>query len=126
MAPEFIKYLQDNMSLTRLATVGLFQKLDTDEGVEVNREIKLHRAVLDKALVDMFSTRKSIKKDVDEWLSLSNPAFRSASERACLDPELVYKLFMLMKKILVGDKARFRKFGPRTKRPNRKPKNDKE
>lgn len=116
MDKDTLKDLQQNMSLTRLATVGLFQKLDTDDGIEVRKEIRLHRAVLDKALVDMFSLIPSIKRDVDRWLHLDNPDFREASERAALEPELVYKMFMLMKQILVGDKARFRKFGPRNKK----------
>lgn len=110
MTEEDLKYLQEKMSLTRLATVGLFQKLDTDDANEVKREIKLHRAVLDKALIDMFSIIPKIKKDVDDWLYLDNPDFIAASERADLDPKQVYEIFMLMKKVLIGDHAKFKSF----------------
>ena len=110
---DLIEDLRKSMSLTRLANVGLFQRLDFDIEHEAYREVRLHRAVLDKALVDMFSVVPVIKKDVDTWLSLKNRDFIDAAERAALDPELVYKVFMLMKEILVGDKARFKKFGPR-------------
>lgn len=116
--PQLIKELQEEMSLTRLASVGLFQKMGTDDGPEIAREIRLHRAVLDKALVDMFSPRKRIKRDVEVWLDITNPDFREASERAALEPELVYKVFKSMKEILQGEKAKFKKCGPRKKNTN--------
>ena len=98
------------MSLTRLASVGLFQKIHTDDG-DVVREVRLHRAVLDKALVDLFSDEPDIKQDVDDWLFMENPDFIACCERAGLDPELVYFVFKHMPKILVGDKAKFKTFG---------------
>lgn len=102
------------MSLTRLAKTGLFHKLDVDEvDIPIKREIKLHRAVLDKALVDSFSVVDRIRKGVERWLKMNNQDFLDACERAMLQPENVYETFNTMHKILVGDKGRFKKFGPR-------------
>jgi hypothetical protein len=103
--------LQESMSLTRLATVGLFQKIPTTEDlIEIKRDLHLHRCVLDKALVDMFSAIPEIRKDVEDWLSLENPDFSDACERAFLEPILVYQTFIEIKRILVGDKAKFNVF----------------
>lgn len=102
------------MSLIRLAKTGLFIKLSVNEEyTEIAREIKLHRAVLDKAIIDSFSIVPSIKQDVDDWLDLDNPIFIEACERAFLEPELVYATFKSVKRILQGDKAKFKKFGKR-------------
>ena len=114
---DFKQELQKSMSLSRLAKTGLFQKLGYEAGdgsIEVYREIKLHRAVLDKALIDSFSDTKSVKEDVDKWLNLNNREFIEACERALLDPKLVFKTFKVMKEVLQGKNAKFRKFGQRS------------
>ncbi len=86
------------------------------DGLSVRREIILHRAVLDKALVDSFSVYPTIKKEVDDWLRLSNLNFREACERAALEPELVFKTFKIMHELLQGDKGRFKKLGKKKKK----------
>lgn len=115
MLPEqLIEELQGSMSLTRLAKIGLFQKMLVDDpDIEIKREVKLHRAVLDKALVDSFSNRDKIRKAVEYWLNLTNKEFRDACDRAVLAPDLVYRTFHLMKKILKGKNAQFPKYGKR-------------
>ena len=96
----------------RLAKTGFFRKAAIDSPT-IERELNLHRAVLDKALIDSFSPRDEIRLEVEEWLHLNNPDFIFACDRALLDPEGVYKTFKLFKQILKGNKARFRKFGKR-------------
>ena len=70
---------------------------------ELTAEIKLHRAVLDRALLDTFHPDQLIKGDVLKWLDLANPDFILSCERADLEPKLVYELFIQIKKILKGD-----------------------
>ena len=115
---ELIDELKDKMTLTRLAKVGLFQKLPNDEDnpifSECSDEIYLHRAVLDRALVDSFSQSKKIRGDIESWLYIDNPDFIDACDRALLDPKLVLACFKVMKKILKGKNAKFRKFGRRS------------
>lgn len=119
MNKELLKELQSTMSLNRLAKTGLFQKLAVDDlDAEILREIKLHRAVLDKAIIDSFSQSEEIRQDVEQWLDIRNPDFREACERALLEPELVFRVFGLIKKVLVGEKAKFKKFGKRKTLPD--------
>ena len=109
---ELIKELEEDMSLTRLAKTGLFQKMNVDDSIMGDqRELKLHRAVLDRALIDSFSSVERIKADVAKWLSQDSQDFIDCCDRAGLDSDLVYKCFLLMKDILKGRKARFVKFG---------------
>ncbi len=110
--PQLLKELQSDMSLTRLAKTGLFQKMDLDDsGVAGQRELRLHRAVLDRALIDSFSCVDHIREEVQQWLKKDNPDFIDCCERAGLDSDLVYRCFFLMKEILQGNKARFTPFG---------------
>jgi len=110
--PTLLKELQDNMSLTRLAKTGLFQKMDVDDqSSEGLKEFKLHRAVLDRALIDSFSSVERVRADVAKWLKQDNQDFIDCCDRAGLDSDLVYECFHLMKDILKGRKARFTKFG---------------
>lgn len=98
------------MSLSRLAKTGLFQKISHEEDHEtraIQNELRLHRAVLDKALIDSFSEIKEIREDVENWLDKENQDFIEACERAMLTPGLVFDTFKMMKEILKGDKARF-------------------
>lgn len=115
---ELLNELQGKMSLTRLAKIGLFQKLKLsgEEPEDIVKMIHLHRAVLDKALVDYFHVLEKHRKAVEEWLHLDNPDFIEACERAVLEPKLVYKTFKLMKNILIGSNASFKKLGPRKKK----------
>lgn len=115
---KFIKDLQGKMTLTRLAKVGLFQKLPNNGDPifkECDAEITLHRTILDRALVDSFSPSKKLRKDVEDWLYLDNPEFIDACERAVLDPKLVLITFKIMKKILKGKNAKYREFGKSNK-----------
>jgi hypothetical protein len=85
-----------------------------DEGMQsLKREITLHRAVLDKALVDMYNPSPKIRNDAKNWLRLNSKDFITACERAWLEPELVYKTFHIILSMLQGDKAAFKKLGPR-------------
>lgn len=111
---ELKQELEEVLSLTRLAKTGLFQKLSFEHGegsIIISRELKLHRAVLDKALVDSFSNKKEIKKEIETWLDLDNQDFIDACDRAMLKPEHVFETFKTIKKLLKGEKAKFRQFG---------------
>ena len=111
---KLIRELKKEMSATRLANVGLFQKLSYEDEVEdeeLKKIIKLHRAVLDKALLDSFSPAKHIRDEIDAWLYPDNKEFIEACERALLPPKQVYYVFKIMKKILRGKNAKFREFG---------------
>ncbi len=104
------------MSLTRLAKTGLFKRISVEEWInsDLQKEITLHRAVLDQALLDYFSMDPDTKQDVVGWLSVDNQEFIDACDRAALDPDLVYKTFRAMKEILKGDNAKFRLFVGKT------------
>lgn len=111
------KELSRELSIFRLAFTGLFIKLDLDiEDEALRRELKLHRAVLDRALTDWFSDNKEIKKDVTDWLNLQNPDFQEACERAFLKPEDVLEVFHSVRRILKGKNAKFKKVNARKKR----------
>jgi hypothetical protein len=112
LQPELLEELKGKMSLTRLAKTGLFQKLDPNTNDdELRKELKLHRTVLDKALIDSFSINDRIRIPVEQWLKIDNEEFIDACDRAALNPGQVYQVFMAVKAILKGHKARFRKFG---------------
>lgn len=98
------------MSVIRLAKTGLFRKLVEYEDVpkEIYPELLLHRLVLDKALIDMFSPQRAIKIDVFQWLDIENIDFLDCCEYANLDPIKVYNTFVVIKRILRGRNAKFR------------------
>ena len=110
--PKLINELQQDMNLDRLAKTGLFQKLAIDPDDEpIKNELKLHRAVLDRALVDSFSEFKTVRREIKNWLSLANPDFIDACDRAQLHPKAVFQIFSAIREVLTGDLAKFRKFG---------------
>jgi hypothetical protein len=114
MWENLIRELKKEMSAVRLANVGMFQKLtDINEiqDEELKKCIRLHRAVLDKALLDTFSPAKHIRDRVEAWLFRENPEFIEACERALLPPDRVYYTFKIMKKIIRGKNSKFREFG---------------
>ncbi len=91
------------MSLKRLYHAGLFVRLPIPEGhEELSAEIRLHRAVLDQALLDLYSKDEGTKEDVELWLDEENNDFTDACDRADLPPKLVYEAFLLVRKIIVG------------------------
>lgn len=97
---KILKELAKSMSLKRLWHTGLFYRLPVpEEHEELTAEIKLHRAVLDRALLDMFHPEDLVRSDVTTWLELLNPDFIEACERADLEPSLVYELFLNVKEI---------------------------
>lgn len=110
LSKDLEEELAGKMSLTRLAKAGLFKKLPTDGHEEIRKELILHRCVLDKALIDMFSSNKKLKKEIEDWLDLDNPDFIECCELAYLTPEKVYSTFQAMKRILRGKNAEFNKF----------------
>ncbi len=112
LTKELKEELSEELSLMRLAKTGLFQKLPYEQGegsIETARELELHRAVLDKALIDSFSTKRAIKKEIEEWLDLDNPDFTDACDRAMLNPQQVFMTFKTIKTLLKGNKAKFKK-----------------
>lgn len=118
---ELENELSKKLSIWRLACTGLFIKIEIDEEDElIRREIKLHRAVLDKALTDWFHNSKTIRKDVNDWLDLYNPDFQDACDRAFLKPEDVLEVFHTIKRILKGKNAKFRKVRKGNKAKRRK------
>jgi hypothetical protein len=101
------------MSVSRLTKTGLFQRLPFETGdgdVTISRELKLFRAVLDKALIDSFSDVPEIKQDVEDWLDLDNQDFLDVCAFAFLDPELVYGVFKVLPTIIQGEHAKPKKF----------------
>lgn len=107
------KELAKTLSLTRLSKVGFFKLYELPSS-EVEREVFLYRVVLDKALVDYFSNKEDIRKEVEEWLSLDNEDFISVCSLAMFNPKDVYITFKVIKKILRGENAKFKKFGVHT------------
>lgn len=106
---ELRKELTQRLSLIRLAKTGFFKKATLDH-VDISRELVLHRAVLDKALIDTFSADEDIKGEVDDWLSLDNQDFLDCCDNAMLNPQGVYASFKLFKNLLKGKNARFQGF----------------
>ncbi len=121
-ADYLITELRLRMNLDRLAKVGLFQKMSFEHdggSLEIQRELKLHRAVIDRALLDTFLDVPEIKEEAIAWFSITNNDFKRACERALLDPELVIRTYDAMKEILKGENGRFKKLGPRIKKGKR-------
>ena len=96
---DLLAELTQRMSVNRLAKVGVFRKMEIPHE-ELYFEIFLHRSVLDRALVDMFSPYRAIREDVMQWLDLDNDDFKDACERALLDSDKVLKTFKAIEKIL--------------------------
>jgi len=88
------------MSVSRLTKTGLFKKLPPPTE-DTRVELLLHRAVLDKALLDLFTEEEDHRHDAKHWLDLDNPNFVEICEIAFLDPELVFKLFLMVKRIFI-------------------------
>lgn len=109
---ELKKELRQRLSLIRLAKTGFFKKAEVQHA-QVSKELLLHRAVLDKALIDSFSHDTEIREDVEEWLELDNPDFLECCERAMLNPEGVFESFKMFKQILKGKNAKFQGFRTR-------------
>ena len=110
LPPKLRKELKNKFSLTRLAKVGFFKKADPVH-ISIQQELLLYRAVLDRALLDMFSSDKQLQQDILDWLDLDNPDFTDTCELAMLDPEGVYEAFQVYRKTLKGDKAKFHEHG---------------
>lgn len=95
--------LTKEITLKRLYHTGLFVRLVPDyEDAELVAEIALHRAVLDRALLDQFHPNQEIKQDAVDWLDIENVDFQEACQRADLDHLLVHTVFLEVKKILKG------------------------
>lgn len=101
--------LKKRLSLIRLSKTGFFQKACVDN-FKVEPDLVLWRKVLDKALIDSFSSHKEIKWEVEEWLDLNNEDFLEVCDLAMLEPEGVYAAFEIFKNVLKGDNARFKGF----------------
>lgn len=99
LTSNLISELTSTMTVGRLTRTGLFSRLDIlDE--EGYNDILLHRSVLDRALIDLFSPHEALRKDVQDWLRMDNDSFIFACERACLEPDKVYSTFKAIEVIL--------------------------
>jgi hypothetical protein len=86
------------MSVARLNKTTFFQKMGVPcETIRI--ELKLFRAVLDKALLDLFDEEEEYRLDAKNWLDKDNPDFIEICDLAFLEPELVYLGFLFVKKI---------------------------
>lgn len=99
LSADLVRELEGRLTVNRLAKTGLFRKLEILYE-EHYFDIFLHRSVLDRALIDMFSPYDNIRKDVLDWLNLENDSFVFACERALLEPAAVYDTFITVKNIL--------------------------
>lgn len=101
LKPELIEYFKKTMNVNRLSKTGLFKRMSMPENsTNVQADILLHRMVLDRALVDLFSPINEIRQEVKDWLNLNNESFLFSCERAGLEPDLVYKCFEIIEEIL--------------------------
>ncbi len=100
-----------------MANTGLFVRIDLEDSEEpIRRELRLHRAVLDRALLDCFSVYKDVRKDVNKWLDLNNVQFQDACDRAMLKPEDVLEVFHSLKRMLKGKNAKFKQLRKKKKK----------
>ena len=99
---ELEPFLIEKMNFNRLARVGLFVRLELHENTySIENELLLNRSILDRALLDMFSPDKEVRKDVFDWLNLDNPDFIFICKELCLlEPEKVYETFKQVYKII--------------------------
>lgn len=102
LTPRLLEELSQGMTLKRLYHAGLFVRLPVVHE-ELTAEIKLHRAVLDQAILDQFSRTDGVKRDVERWLDLNGEDFKEACHRADLEPRLVFEVFIQIKKILKSE-----------------------
>lgn len=79
----------------------MFQRLPCDHA-DLVAEITLHRAVLDRGLMDSFHHDPEIRNDTAVWLDLNGQDFIAASERADLDPRLVFEIFVIVREMFKG------------------------
>lgn len=92
IAPDLKSLLTDTMTVSRLLKTGLFKKLPSPVE-DIRQDLLLHRAVLDKALLDQFDKHEQYRIQSKLWATLENSDFVEVSERALLDPELVLLVF---------------------------------
>lgn len=112
LTPQLVEELTKKMSVNRLAKTGLFRRLDPVYE-DLYFYVHLHRSVLDRALVDMFSPYKEIRDEVTDWLDLENDSFIFSCERALLEPTQVYNTFLAVKEVLKD--ARTTNYHPNSK-----------
>lgn len=119
--PEsLIEELMGKLSLSKISQTkeGFFKNSTFFDPVDksIEREIKLFRDVLDRALVDFLlevdlntcsKDMLYIKADVEEWLDPENQEFVDACERAFLDSDMVYSCFIIIKQIIERKKESF-------------------
>lgn len=105
--------MRKRLSLIRLAKTGFFRKAGTPH-YSIEGELRLHRATLDRALIDSFSPNEDIRVEVEHWLDMNNPDFIENCEMAMLEPDGVYAAFKAFKQILRGENARFKGFGAKS------------
>jgi hypothetical protein len=87
------------MTLSRLTRTGLFKRWSgVDE--HIGPEVRLFRAVLDRALIDYFSSDREIRKEVVSWLKEDDLDFQYVCQAALMKPHVVLTIFKEMKKTL--------------------------
>lgn len=95
LSPELFLELKRDLPAKRLAKTHIFLEKFSYEGIptDLKHIVALHRSVLDRALVDMFSPYSYVRDDVFDWLDLENDAFVYSCERAGIPAETVYVVF---------------------------------
>jgi len=113
---KVLKSFKETMSLTRLVQVGFFNAIELPANLKpVERELKLHRAVLDKSLIDCFSSNKQVKRKARKWPCLNNDNFIVCCEFALFEPAFVKDVFFAYRKILRGKNAKMKGFTKKVK-----------
>tara|TARA_R110000851_G_scaffold33135_5_gene88280 strand:- start:498 stop:785 length:288 start_codon:yes stop_codon:yes gene_type:complete len=87
-----------------LTRTGLFYKKDYKEvgwpvppSPEIYGETQLFRKILDYALIDYLGNCPELRQDAEEWLCLDDPDFIETCECADIDPEIVFKVFVMFR-----------------------------
>ena len=93
------KELRGRLTITRLAKTGFFRKAKNIPE-EARKEIKLFRAILDKALVDAVSPKPNLRDDAVNWFNLNDKDFLFICECAYLEPTKVIAGYEAIKRIL--------------------------
>lgn len=97
-----VEELKHIIRFERLTRVGLFnneQFFDIPDKT-IQNDLKLFRTILDRALIDYFHEKDHIREDVENWLDMENKDFYDICMNAYLDPEMVYRTFLLVDEIL--------------------------
>lgn len=99
LPPELMKEMSKKLSVSRLSKYGFFKLIECPSEKFYN-EIILFRAVLDRALIDVFSKRDDIRRSALRWARMDNKPFINTCLCAGIEPEHVYAVFKTLPKFL--------------------------